>query len=209
LLFAGIGIASASLLSGILRRIPLWNSASELYIGAYWRRVAIMWFGDPPANALAAILGRSACAVSRAGGGPEFSAYIGDDAAEPMAQRIEIAPGPSLTMIDVADSTDAWNAMRAVRAANSRRAGPSPCLADNAVSRLLWGPPDLDFAFEKGRFTAIYQLLRRIGVSEAEIATTTGQSRADVVAVLRGRDVTSRDLAERLAERLDLPRGWL
>jgi hypothetical protein len=208
-LFAGFGISSAAFLSGILRRISLWRTASELYLGTYRQRVAVMWFGDPPAGVLAAILGRSACAVSRAVVAPAFSARVGDTGFQEFVQHIEIAPGPDVPLADSADSTDAWDAMRAVRAASSGRAGPSPCLADNVVSSLMWGPPDLDRAFEEQRFTAVYRLARRIGVSEAEIAATTGQSPSAVAAVLRGGDVTSRDVAERIAERLDLPRGWL
>ena len=205
-LFAGFGIPSAPILSGILRRISLWCGATELYLGTYRHRVAVMWFGDPPAQVMSAILGRSACAVSRAVVAPEFSARVGDTA---FLQHIEIAPSPVMTPVDPTDSAGCWDALRAVHAAGARKVGPSPCLADNVVSRLLWGPPDLGDAFDKQRFKAIYRLIRRIGVTEAEISATTGQSPAEVAEVLRSGEVASRDVAERIAELLDFPRGWL
>lgn len=177
-LFAGIGIPAAPLLSGILRRFSLWRAASEVRIGTYWERVTVTWRGDPPAPAMAAILGRSVCAVPGA---------VVTPVDDPSVRQIELAPGPEAPP---ADATEAWAVMSTV---SSRGVGPSPRIIDSVVPRVLWGPPDLKRAFEQQGFRAIHRLVRRIGVSEADLAATIGQPPD----------------ADRIAGLLGFPRDWL
>ncbi len=57
---------------------------------------------------------------------------------------------------------------------------------------------------------AVYRLLTEAGVSQQQIAHLTGQSQSEVPEILKGRRVVQAyDVLVRIAEGLDVPRGWM
>lgn len=55
----------------------------------------------------------------------------------------------------------------------------------------------------------VYERLRRIGVSQRQIARFTGQSASEVYEILKGRRVMAHDVLVRIADGLGVPRGYL
>ncbi|MBB4904278.1 hypothetical protein [Actinophytocola algeriensis] len=202
-------IPAAPLLSGILRRILLWRTAPELYLGVYRQRVAIMWFDGPPARTVVEILGHSTCAIPSALLTQPFSAPTGTAGSQSSVQHIEVTSALHAPAAGRGASSEHQHIVPTAHSTQRLRTGPSPCVADNSASTLLWMPLDMQIALEKQRFTAVFRLLRRIGLTDADIGGFTGQSSADVHAVLRGDDIASRDMKERIAELIELPGEWL
>lgn len=57
--------------------------------------------------------------------------------------------------------------------------------------------------------TAVYRLLNESGVTQREIAECAGQSQSEVSEILKGRQVMGYSVLVRVAEGLDVPRGWM
>jgi transcriptional regulator with XRE-family HTH domain len=57
--------------------------------------------------------------------------------------------------------------------------------------------------------TTVYRLLTEAGVAQRQIAKWTGQSQSEVCEILRGRQVMAYDVLVRIADALDVPRGWM
>ena len=55
----------------------------------------------------------------------------------------------------------------------------------------------------------VYRLLQRHGASQRAIAERTGQAQSEISEILNGRRVISYDLLARIADGLDVPRGWM
>ncbi|GAA0508277.1 XRE family transcriptional regulator [Saccharopolyspora subtropica] len=55
----------------------------------------------------------------------------------------------------------------------------------------------------------IYRQLRRHGVSQRQIAASTGQSQSEVSEILKGRQVMAYDVLARIADGLGIPRGYM
>jgi transcriptional regulator with XRE-family HTH domain len=55
----------------------------------------------------------------------------------------------------------------------------------------------------------VYRLLHRHGVSQRAIAARTGQSQSEISEILAGRRVHSYEVLLRIAEGLEIPRGWM
>jgi len=55
----------------------------------------------------------------------------------------------------------------------------------------------------------VYRLLRRVGVSQRQIAQRTGQSQSEVSEILKGRKVRDVWVLERIADGLGVPRAWM
>ena len=55
----------------------------------------------------------------------------------------------------------------------------------------------------------VYRHLRRLGISQRQMAQRTGQSQSEVSEILRGRQVSNVWLLERIADGLGIPRAWL
>lgn len=56
---------------------------------------------------------------------------------------------------------------------------------------------------------AVYRLLSDAGVPQRDIAALTGQSQSEVSAILNGRTVIGYDVMVKIAEGLDIPRGFM
>ncbi len=56
---------------------------------------------------------------------------------------------------------------------------------------------------------AVYRLLSEAGVPQRDIASLTGQSQSEVSAILNGRTVMAYEVMVKIAEGLDIPRGFM
>ncbi|MBV8932303.1 MAG: helix-turn-helix transcriptional regulator, partial [Kutzneria sp.] len=57
--------------------------------------------------------------------------------------------------------------------------------------------------------SSVYRQLRRVGVSQRQIAAMTGQSQSEVSEILKGRQVMAYDVLARIADGLGVPRGYM
>jgi transcriptional regulator with XRE-family HTH domain len=71
------------------------------------------------------------------------------------------------------------------------------------------GTPEGLRALAERDVTAIYRLLNEAGVPQRDIATMTGQSQSDVSEILNGRTVMAYAVLVKIAEGLDIPRGFM
>ncbi len=55
----------------------------------------------------------------------------------------------------------------------------------------------------------VYRMLNAAGVPQRDIATMTGQSQSEVSEILKGRKVMAYDVFVKIADGLDIPRGWM
>jgi transcriptional regulator with XRE-family HTH domain/tetratricopeptide (TPR) repeat protein len=77
------------------------------------------------------------------------------------------------------------------------------------LSRKTWDEPDMRRALADRDISAVYRLLRRVGMSQRHIAALTGQSQSEVSEILRGRQVMAYDVLVRVADGLGIPRGYM
>ncbi|MGH3912988.1 MAG: helix-turn-helix domain-containing protein [Pseudonocardiaceae bacterium] len=57
--------------------------------------------------------------------------------------------------------------------------------------------------------SSIYRLLRRVGISQRQIAALTGQSQSEVSEILKGRQVMAYDVLARISDGVGIPRGYM
>ncbi|MCK2242118.1 MULTISPECIES: helix-turn-helix transcriptional regulator [unclassified Crossiella] len=55
----------------------------------------------------------------------------------------------------------------------------------------------------------VYQLLRRLGITQKRIAARTGQSQSEVSEITKGRQVMAYDVLARIGDGLGIPRGYM
>ena len=81
--------------------------------------------------------------------------------------------------------------------------GGSPVTPD------VWKQRDMREALAQRDVSEIYRQLRRHGVSQRQIAASTGQSQSEVSEILKGRQVMAYDVLSRIADGLGVPRGYM
>ncbi|WP_249124358.1 helix-turn-helix domain-containing protein [Saccharopolyspora erythraea] len=64
-------------------------------------------------------------------------------------------------------------------------------------------------ALANRNISEVYKQLRRHGVSQRQIAASTGQSQSEVSEILKGRQVMAYDVLARIADGLGIPRGYM
>jgi hypothetical protein len=69
--------------------------------------------------------------------------------------------------------------------------------------------PDTRAALAKRDIARVYKILQMHGISQRRIATLTGQSQSEISEILAGRRVVSYDVLIRIADGLQVPRGWM
>ena len=72
-----------------------------------------------------------------------------------------------------------------------------------------WDEPDMRDALSTRDISAVYRLLRKQGISQRQIAASTGQSQSEVSEILKGRQVMAYDVLARIADGLSIPRGYM
>ncbi len=77
------------------------------------------------------------------------------------------------------------------------------------VTPEVWDSRPMREALASRDVSAIYRQLRRHGVSQRQIAASTGQSQSEVSEILKGRQVIAYDVLARIADGLGIPRGYM
>src|SRR5437016_6859179 len=80
---------------------------------------------------------------------------------------------------------------------------------DNRLSLERWNEPEMKRALADRDISSVYRLLRRVGISQRQIAALTGQSQSEVSEILKGRQVMAYDVLVRIADGLGVPRGYM
>lgn len=80
---------------------------------------------------------------------------------------------------------------------------------DHPVAADTWQQPEMRAALAARDISTVYRLLRRVGVSQRQIAAMTGQSQSEVSEILKGRQVMAYDVLARIADGLGIPRGHM
>ncbi len=80
---------------------------------------------------------------------------------------------------------------------------------DHPVPPQEWEKPDMKRALADHDISTVYRLLRRVGISQRQIAALTGQSQSEVSEILKGRQVMAYDLLARISDGLCIPRGYM
>lgn len=73
----------------------------------------------------------------------------------------------------------------------------------------VWKQRDMREALAQRDVSEIFRQLRRHGVSQRQIAASTGQSQSEVSEILKGRQVMAYDVLSRIADGLGVPRGYM
>ncbi|SHE65070.1 helix-turn-helix transcriptional regulator [Streptoalloteichus hindustanus] len=73
----------------------------------------------------------------------------------------------------------------------------------------VWEQREMRDALAQRDISTVYRLLRRVGVSQRQIAALTGQSQSEVSEILKGRQVMAYDVLARIADGLRIPRGYM
>lgn len=77
------------------------------------------------------------------------------------------------------------------------------------IDPAVWELPGMRVALAHRDIAAVYKLLTGAGVSQRRIAELTGMGASEVSEVLVGRRVMAYDVLARIADGLDVPRGWM
>lgn len=80
---------------------------------------------------------------------------------------------------------------------------------DRPVSSGVWEEPEMKRALVDRDISTVYRLLRRVGISQRQIAALTGQSQSEVSEILKGRQVMAYDVLARISDGLGIPRGYM
>ncbi|MCC8250539.1 helix-turn-helix domain-containing protein [Saccharothrix luteola] len=80
---------------------------------------------------------------------------------------------------------------------------------DRPIDPVVWHGREMREALARRDIGRVYQLLRRFGVSQRQIAACTGQNQSEISAITNGRQVQAYDVLERIADGLGVPRGYM
>lgn len=73
----------------------------------------------------------------------------------------------------------------------------------------VWNGREMRDALAERNVSEVYRQLRKVGVSQRQIAASTGQSQSEVSEILKGRQVQAYDVLLRIADGLGIPRGYM
>ncbi|MFD0203183.1 MULTISPECIES: hypothetical protein [Saccharothrix] len=190
------------LMSGVLRRLPLWRGAAWLDGVVVGDVLELYWRGGPPSDSVAAILARSTCGIPASSAVPyRFRNAV---------RGVALSAADPRAVAKVAEPEWAWVDWDAATA-------PGPAVDERAV-RPVQARPDLPDVWEQHEMrdalalrdiTTVYRLLTHHGVPRDRIAALTGQPAHDVDQVLSGTKVESYDTLTAIAEGLGVPLGYM
>lgn len=193
----------ADLMSGVLRRLPLWRGAAWLDGIVVGDALELYWRGGPPSESVAAILAGSTCGIPASSAVP----YRFRNAVHGVA--LSAADPHAVTR--PAEPEWAWAEWTATTA-------PGPAVAERAVQPVVRARPDLPDVWEQHEMraalalrdiTTVYRILTHHGVPRGRIAALTGQPDHDVDRILSGADVESYDVLTDIANGLGIPPGYM
>lgn len=191
----------ADLMSGVLRRLPLWRGAAWLDGVVVGDVLELYWRGGPGSRSIAAILTGSACGIPGASAvAHEFHAAVRGVALAATGARPDSSGEPEWAWAEWLAATAPGPAVpeRAVRPARTRTDLPD-----------LWEQHEMRTALAVRDITTVYRLLHGHGVPAQRIADLTGQTPHEVRHVLAGGRVESYDDLTAIADGLGVPPGYL
>ncbi|QFZ23024.1 hypothetical protein [Saccharothrix syringae] len=188
--------------SGVLRRLPLWRGAAWLSPLVRDGALELHWRDGPRAEAIAAILTDSCCRIP----GATAVAYLVPDSA---VRCLRLFPGG--TTAPRPEPEWAWYEWLATTAPGPALDVPArvSATARETVPPHVWERQDMREALARREIGEVYRLLGRHGVGPERVAALTGQSPAEVVAVLGGLPVVDYASLCAVADGLGVPRGYL
>jgi transcriptional regulator with XRE-family HTH domain len=80
---------------------------------------------------------------------------------------------------------------------------------DHPIPSDVWEESEMRRVLAARNISSVYRLLRRVGISQRQIAALTGQSQSEVSEILKGRQVMAYDVLARVSEGLGVPRGYM
>ncbi|MFC6092076.1 hypothetical protein [Saccharothrix lopnurensis] len=192
----------AGLMSGVLRRLPLWRGAAWLDGVVVGDVLELHWRGGPPSRSVAAILTRSACGIAGAAAvAHEFRDAVRGVALTTAHRRSTTTTGePDRAWVEWLAATAPGPAVRerAVRPVRAR-----PDLPD------LWEQHEMRAALASRDITTAYRLLIGHGVPARRIAELTDRPAREVHRVLDGGRVEDYDTLAAIAHGLGIPPGYM
>lgn len=189
------------LMSGVLRRLPLWRGAAWLDGIVVDDVLELYWRGGPSSESIAAILAGSACGIPKSTALPYSFRNAVRGVALSAAPRAVAAP---------VEPEWAWAEWQAATA-------PGPAVDERAVRPVriradvpdVWEQHEMRAALALRDISAVYLLLLHHGVTPDRIAALTGQPEEDVDRVLAGAKVESYDTLTDIAKGLGVPLGYM
>jgi transcriptional regulator with XRE-family HTH domain len=179
------------LMSAVLRRFPLWRGAAWLDSAVVGNSLHMRWRAGPEERAIASMLSDSACGVP---GAAVASRQVSNTIRSILLSR------KGLISQGLSDSEES-------------RIWPEYATSDShtkqSVNAEVWRMSDMRRALSERDISSVYRLLRRVGVSERQIAGLTGQSTVEVAEVIGGRRVSERSDLARIAAGLGVPPAYL
>ncbi|QQQ77589.1 hypothetical protein IOD16_03460 [Saccharothrix sp. 6-C] len=208
----------ADLMSGVLRRLPLWRGAAWLDGIVVGDVLELYWRGGPPSDSVAAILAGSACGIPASSAVPyrfrnavhgvALSTADPDTPAKPAEPAGPADPAGSAGPVEPEWAWVEWTAATA----------PGPATAERAVQPVVRPRPDLPDLWEQHEMRAalasrdistVYRLLTHHGVPRARIATLTGHPDQAVARIIAGAKVESYETLTDIATGLGIPPGYM
>ncbi|MER5268765.1 hypothetical protein ABTZ99_42410 [Actinosynnema sp. NPDC002837] len=193
----------ADLMSGVLRRLPLWRGAAWLDGVVVGDVLELYWRGGPPSESVAAILAGSTCGIPASAAVPyRFRNAV---------RGVALSAADARAVAKPAEPEWAWVGWTAATA-------PGPAVAERAVRPTVHPRPDLPDVWEQHDMrealalrdiTTVYRLLTHHGVPRDRIAALTGQPDHDVDRILSGAKVESYDTLTDIANGLGIPPGYM
>ncbi|MEJ2854463.1 MULTISPECIES: hypothetical protein [unclassified Saccharothrix] len=197
---AGVPLAVAS---GVLRRLPLWRGAVWLCVVGLGEALDLYWRGGAPGDAIAAILGDSCCRI------PDVNADV-YDLPEGGVRGVRLTPCVGARHGEEPEwAWTQWLARNAPKLGVVEAAVHTGGEPPVGVLPHLWEQDDVRDVLARREIAPLYRLLLRQGLSLDRLVALTGQSRADVAAVVAGRPVEDYDTLTRIAEGLGVPKGYM
>ncbi|MGH3978605.1 MAG: helix-turn-helix domain-containing protein [Pseudonocardiaceae bacterium] len=80
---------------------------------------------------------------------------------------------------------------------------------DHPVPPEVWEESEMRHVLVAQDISSVYRLLRRVGISQRQIAALTGQSQSEVSEILKGRQVQAYAVLARICDGLGIPRGYM
>ncbi|GGP43403.1 hypothetical protein [Saccharothrix coeruleofusca] len=188
----------AELMSGVLRRLPLWRGAAWLDGVVVGDTVELYWRGGPPDDSVAAILADSSCGIPGTVALPHGVHDAIRGVVLSAVPEVPHRPEPEW----------AWTKWLAGTA-------PGPALTEHAVLARevdlpdVWEQPAVRQALAHRDISSVYRVLVRHGVPPARIAALTGQPEVEVLDVVAGKAVEVYDTLVGIARGLGVPLGYM
>jgi hypothetical protein len=155
-MFHGPRRGNTSVLSGILRRIPLWRTATDLQLHDAGHGVTVSWHGDPDPQTVCRVLSRSKYAIDHC------------EARVNRPYSIALSPAPNWSR--TSRNEGGLESLRACRSGKQTlTAQPvAPSYERRYGSARFLLTPDVDAAFRANNPAAVAVLCRQMGVPEQD-----------------------------------------